>query len=316
MLLKKKYKVDRILILSLLFALLPFNLSYSQCGCMGGAAVGGLTPVTGTTNIGVLRKGYSRVTTYYTYSYGNDYFSQDTKTGIGLVKEFYTSYLGLNLAYGISEDVTAEAELHYFINKTQDFQLYKLSSYGMSHIALYLKYNIISKIVNEIEWSVGLGGKIPTQSGSGNFPQHIQSSTGDFGIILQSFLHKGIKSEGLHFILANRLENNFENKNEYQYGISIINSIFITKLMMKDVTGIIELRSDIRMKDKLYGDYLDDTGSNTIALAPQIAYSINDLNLSILFDYPIYKYYNGNQLTKDYSIGAAITWQTDLFKFD
>ncbi|MFA6571787.1 MAG: hypothetical protein WCT77_11205 [Bacteroidota bacterium] len=305
-----KYKFCSVLIfIYILFSSVIVN---AQCPCSGGNAVGGLMHVTGSGNIGVLKKGNFRASAFYVYSYGNDYYANDSKTNQGVLKEFSTSFLGFNFGYGINEDLTAEAELYSYPDKTQDYYYFKFESSGFSHISLNLKYNIISLRSKELEWTIGAGGKIPFSTGTDLLPAAIQPSTGAYGFIVQSFLHKGFKDIGLHLILANRLENNFENKDEYQYGYSAVNSLFITKSIIDNLAGVLEIRGDTRTRDKRYGDYIPDSGNNTIILSPQIGYSFSGFSFSIMYDFPVYKYYFGRQLTKDYSAGAAISWQTKL----
>lgn len=305
--------IHKAFLISLIVLSLANISANSQCACIGGASVGGITPINGAGNIGLLKKGNIRSTLFYSYSAGSNYYSKDIKTDTGSIKNFETSFLGLNIGYGINEEYTGEIELFAYPNKTQDYYEYKLSGSGLSHIALHLKYNIWDKRSKEIEWTLGIGGKMPLQTGNTNLPQNIQASSGAYGFIFQSFFHKGFKNESLHFILVNRIENNFENENEYKYGLSFINSFFISKSIIDNLTGIFEFRGETRTRDKKYGSEIKDSGSNTLIISPQLTYNIKNFNFSIMYDFPAYKYYYGKQLTKDYSFGASLTWQSNLF---
>jgi len=287
---------------------------HSQCACMGGAPVGALTPVGGTTNIGILKEGNLRAISFYSFSNGNEYNNKDSQTDQGLVQSFNSSYVGLLIGYGILESLTIDTELGYYLYKVQDFGFYNLSGSGFSHVTVYGKYNTYNSRAKEFEWTIGIGGRIPLNFDEVNLPQNIQSSTGAYGGILLSYLHKGFKSEGLHFILVNRAEFNAKNKTTYKYGSSFVNSFFITKNMIGKLTGILEIRSDVRLRDSKYGNNIYDSGWNIIILSPQLNYSIGNFNFAAFFDFPVYKHYNGKQLTNKYSLGLAITWQTNLFK--
>jgi hypothetical protein len=288
--------------------------AYTQCACMGGAPVGGLTPVGGTTNVGILREGNLRAISFYSYSNGDEYYSGDSRAENGSVKSFNSSYMGILVGYGIFENFTVDAEFGFYLNKAQDFGSYTLSGSGLSHTTIYAKFNVFGSRANELEWTVGLGGKIPLNFNEQNLPQHIQSSTGAFGGVMLSYLHKGFKSSGLHFIMLNRFDFNAENSSSYQYGKSFINSLFITKTLIDNFVGIFEIRSDRKFRDKKYGELIIDSGWNNVILSPQLNYGLNNFNFSVFFDLPIYKYYNGKQLTNNYNIGASLTWQTDLLK--
>ena len=69
--------INKILFVLVFIILLPVN-SNSQCGCVGGAAIGGLTLIGGTANAGVLREDYFRATLFYSYAYGNQFYRADS----------------------------------------------------------------------------------------------------------------------------------------------------------------------------------------------------------------------------------------------
>ena len=303
--------MTKILILFITFAA-NFTALYSQCGCMAGASVGGITPFSGTGTIGVLDEDDFRAISFVTYSQGENFYEGNKNIGKGTINKFQTTFLGLILGYGITDDMTFETELYAFPQKTQDFYDYSLSGSGMSHLALNLKYNVISLSKSDFEWTLGLGGKVPFSTGDDNLPLHIQSSTGAFGAIAQSFIHQGFRSSGINIIFASRLETNFENTNQYRYGSSIINSLFVSKNLIDNFNFILEFRSDIRLKDQLYGDDLTDTGSNSIILAPQLSYHTGEFNFSVFYDYIAQNYYNGRQLARDYSVGTVVSWTIGL----
>ncbi len=281
------------IILSLIF-LFACSKAEAQCGCGGGAAIGGITPAVGSSNIGLMKEGHFRSYLLYSYTYGNDYYSGDSKGKTGEITEFSSSLFGFSAAYGLNNDFTLESEIFGFIDKTQNFSYFgKISSSGLSHLTLNLKYNIVNLRVSELEWTIGAGGKFPLSKSNDKTPQHLQPSTGAFGLIFHSFLHKGFKSEGLHFILASRMESNFKNNNDYQYGLSIINSLFVTQNVFDYLTAVMEFRSEIRAKDKDNDDYNMNSGNNTLIIAPQIVVQSGDFNIAGFLDYPIYKYYNG-----------------------
>jgi hypothetical protein len=295
----------------LMFCLISFE-AYSQCSCIGGAAVGGLTPVGGTVNIGVLREGFFRSTAFYRYSGGENYFRGDIPAEKGIIDSYHIQYLGLVLGYGISNRFTIEAELGAFPQKYQDYKLYSLSGGGMSHILISGKYNLYYNVKSEFEVTIGIGGRLPLVTHDENLPQHILPSTGAYGIALQAFLHKGYKDHGLRFILIHRTDINSENNSNYKYGTGFYTSFYTAINIVDELTGILEIRNEYRTKDEFMGEIYDDSGGNIFVISPQLNYVISDFNISVLFDYPIYKYYNGYQLANDYSIAMNLTWQINL----
>lgn len=294
--------------------ILCFSINWlnAQCTCMGGASVGGFTPVGGTSNIGLLKAGHLRLINYYVYSNGNKYYKGSEETESGVVKSYNSTFTGLMVGYGLFDDFTVDMDLGYYIDKRQDFEAYNLSGSGFSHFSIYGKYNVLSSTFNEIEWTLGLGARIPLVLTEQNLPQNIKSSTGAFGGILLSYLHKGFKSNTLHFILVNRIEINAENSTTYLYGPGFTNSLFITKGIIEKLTGMLEIRNDIKLMDYKYDKLIDDSGWNTLILSPQLNYSVNNFNFSIYYDFPFYKHYNGTQLTNKSNFGISLTWQNNL----
>ncbi len=303
----------KLFIVVIIAALVLTEMAFAQCTCMGGAAVGGLTPIGGSANIGVLREGHLRASMFYRYGYGNDYFAGDSKTDSGrVVKDYYYQYVGINAGYGLTEDLTLELESGYFAEKMQDFFQYRLYSSGFSHVSLSAKYNIYSSMVDEWEYTAGLGARVPLNFTEDKAPQNILPSTGAFGLIVHSFLHKGYKSSGLHFFLINRAEFNAENSKSYLYGFSTFSSLLVSKSIIDNLSGALEVRNEYRAKDQYAGRDVRDSGSLLFVASPQISYKIDNFYFTALFDLPFYKYYNGKQLSNAYSLGLMLTWQNNL----
>jgi len=313
-------KLFKLFYLFIIIAFLSSELAYSQCGCLGGAAVGGLTPIGGTANVGLLREDYFRASLFYSYAYGDKFFSGDEPATKDIeqqyrnVSHYSTHFSSLLVGYGITENLTLEVELGYFPQKLQDYGTKDETGSGLSHASFYGKYNLYNSIVNELEFTIGAGLKLPLDIQKENIPQHVKASTGAYGVSFQAFLHKGFKANDIHLFLINRTDYNFENKNEYQYGSTINTSFYITKGILKSLTGILEIRNEIRMKDKFKSEYQEDAGMFTggyfFHFAPQLNYTIGQFNFSVLFDYPIFQYYYGHQLGNNYSIGLNVSWLT------
>lgn len=304
------------------FLLAPFILfsvittAHSQCGCIGGAAVGGSSVFGGTSNIGVLSEGTARATASIIHSYGNKYFTGSklaSSEKVGTVEEYSAVYSGLMIGYGITDKLTFDFELGFFPNKMQDFGTYKLSGSGFSHSTIYGKYNLYSNKYDQIFWSVGLGAKLPLETDYQNLPQNIRTSNGAFGAVLLNYFHKGFIESEMNLIMINRIDINAENNSDYQYGTSFINSAFVTKSIIEDLTGILEIRSDVKLRDRYLDEEVMTSGWNNVILSPQINYSFSDFNVSAFYDIPVYKYYNDTQLTNKQNIGISLTWQSKVF---
>lgn len=303
--------MKRILLYIFIFLFFNYIHSLAQCGCSG-AAIGGITPVGGTSNLGLLKNNNFRANIFYSYTYGNDYYHNDVPIPAGEIKYFSSNYLDILLGYGLTEKITIDANIGYFIEKTQDFYYTKYTSKGFAQAVIWAKYNIFKSRANEIELTLGSGVKVPLGSVKDSIPQHIQPTTGAYGVAFQAFLHKGYQDYGLHFIFISRIDYNASNKNDYKYGMSFVNSIFATKTLFDIFNLIIEFRTETRLRDIQKGELNKDSGGTIVSFTPQLNYTFENMNFSILADYPIYKFLFGNQLSKNYLLGVNFTWHLNL----
>jgi hypothetical protein len=290
----------------LLTAGIPGNI-YSQCTCTSGAAIGGMTPVSGTTNVGVLQKKNMNTVLFSTFGSGSNYFSGNEKVKNVDVEEMKYAYSSLSAGYGITDKLTVEAEIGYFWDKYQRFigdQEYNSS--GLSHFGLGLKYNLLHSLARKLEFTGGLNFTSPLQFGNENLPQNILPSSGNYGTGIFILFHKGLNKGKSRLMLINRSGITFENSIEYQYGNYSITSGYYVQSIGKKFAAIAEFRSEIRDRDTYEGNTFKDSGGYIFYFTPQVNYSFRNWNFSILADIPIYRYYNGSQLGKSFSVGLNI----------
>jgi len=290
--------------------------SESQCSCIGGAAIGSASLIGGTSNIGVLQKGYLRAIGTLVHSNGSDFLRYDIHTKRPeemLVRAYSSTFTGLIIGYGITDDLTVDIETGYFADKMQDYGDYQISGSGFSHSTIFLKYNLLKQRRNSFEWSSGIGAKLPLDSREQNLPQNIKSSNGAFGVVLLSFLRKGFDNDEWNLLMVNRYEWNDVNNGLFQAGQSLTNSLFVTKSLIYDFIAILELRSDFKLMDKLFGEALQNTGWMVLVVAPQLNYAIGDWFVTVFYEHPVYKYYNDTQLTNKQNFGIGLTWNSKIF---
>lgn len=311
----------------LIFIIFFLNLLYanSQCPCSMGAAVGGLTPVGGTINTGVLREGYLRASSFYNYSFGNEHYHNDMKISISdfksekivVSKKFRNQFVGALLAYGISNKLTLEAELGYFPEKFQNISEYNspffdVISRGFSHITFAGKYNLFYDVKSDIEYTFGGGLTIPLDFFSDTLPYNLYPSNGNYGFIVQSFLHKGFKNTNFHLILYNKYIYNFARTRDYTQGNSLQNSLFLAQGLTRNFSGIIEFRHEHYSRDNYQDKIIDDSGANILSLTPQFYFVYNELNIALYASIPIFRYYFGEQLSMKYNFGINLTYQLKI----
>lgn len=287
--------------------------------------------------VGVLGKNYLRAITYYRHSYSDTYYqgSQKTTDNVDLANSSY-NFAGVAIAFGLTKRLTIETDAGYYFDKTQNHNNPKVpqtKGYGMSNGSVTLKYGALIKPASQVEITAGAGFRYPF----GTNPQYIngnqvsrdlQPSTNAFGASAMLFFNKGFPSITLRIFSINRYDYNFGIKNDYiqhtdyKYGNILLNSVFVSKKIMKYFFGIIQVRNEWKTNDQDFANINDEGGNKVInsgfdlvTVSPQLSYSfVGKWNLTVLCDIPVYKYYNGKQMTPKYSFAISLTRDFNLGK--
>lgn len=287
---------------------------FSQC-------LSSVNPVGGTSNLLVLNKHSFRFISFYKYNIGDQYYHNNKHSDFDLIDRAFYNYLGLIAAYGITNKLTLETELGYFVNKTQEYNLtpsYKLRGYGFSNAVISAKYGLYTNHVKRLYYSVAVGAKLPFSTDPQivdgvELPIEVQPTIGCYGMVIQSFFIKENSFKGLRYFITNRIEINTANKYNYRPGTSVFTSFFISKHLMfnrlpGDWTAIIQLRNEFRDKDKLCCSFKKSSGGILFFISPQINYNIKEKwNVSFMFDYPLYQQFNGIQLGTKYGFTLSLS---------
>jgi hypothetical protein len=267
-------------------------------------------PVGGTENLLVLEKNSLRIISFYKHGEVKQYFEKDHHSGFDLIRKAYYNNLTSIIGYGFSSRLTIETELGYYINKSQIYNTqpaYTLSGKGFSNLIAFIKYNLYTNYMSRMFYSMAIGFKIPFTRNpqlvnNVELPIEVQPTVGSYGFVFYSSFVKENSERGLRFFITNRAEVNMPNRNEYQLGTSFFNSFFMSKHLMfpwlkDDWTTIIQLRNEIRLRDKKAGYKKESTGGFLFILVPQINYVIKEKwFLSAMIDFPVYQYFHGTQL--------------------
>lgn len=277
-----------------------------------------VNPVGGTENLLVLEKNTLRVIAFYKYGQGNQYYTGSKHADFDMVDKAFYNYLTSFIGYGLNNKLAVESEWGYFINKTQLYNTqpeYKLRGYGFSNLVLSARFGLYAENFKRIHLSMALGIKIPFSRNPQlvdyvELPVEVQPTLGAYGLVLNTAFVKESSGKGLRYFFTNRVETNFTNKNDYRLGTAIYSSAYISKHLMfswvkGDWTAIMQLRSEIRLHDKISDHRKESSGSMLFFAVPQINWFIKEQwNLSAMMDIPVYQYFNGTQL----GAGVGVTF--------
>ncbi|MEI7661658.1 MAG: hypothetical protein WCK34_05660 [Bacteroidota bacterium] len=294
------------------------------------------SPVGASVYVGVLGKNYLRAITYFRHSYSDTYYQDDHKSAENsLLYNSSFNYTGISVGYGITKRLTLEADAGYYFDKTQNghYRLhdstvnFQTRGNGLSNGTITVKYGDYIKPSQQIEITSGLALRFPfstnPQMKEGvQLNRDVQPSTNAFGISEMIFFSKGFQQITLRIFSINRYDYNFADRQKYKYGNILLNSVFVSKKIFKYCFGIVQIRNEWKTNDKdmslpgLNGDHkVTDSGYDLVTVCPQLSYSIaGKWNLTALYDIPVYKKYNGKQMTPAWSFALSLTRDFNLGK--
>ncbi len=266
---------------------------------------------------------------YYRYNYSDTYFKGSDKTNENTALKYAAyNFSGIAFGYGITKRLTLEADFGYFFNKTQqskDIRLsdstllnYKIKGYGLSNGGITVKYGIFVKPAKQVEITLGAGFRYPFSTNPQmvdgvELNRDVQPSTNAFAASGMLFFNKGFPSITLRLFSINRFDYNFEGKDGYKYGNILLNSVFVSKKIVKYFFGILQIRNEWKTNDLDNRNKVVNSGFVLLTLSPTLSYSIaGKWNLTALCDIPVYKYYNGKQMTPKYSVALSLSRDIDL----
>jgi len=214
-------------VLILVTTMLLANKSFAQCCAQS-------SPMGGSSNQGVLKKGAVRASVFYTHS---ESVRQNENANYYLILDANFNFFGTNIAYGITDKLTLETELGYFLNKTQNYDLqpiYTLKGYGLTNGVVSLKRILFKDTKRDFEITAGLGAKFPFNTeyqmvDGVQLPIDNQPSTCAYGIVPKILVFKKFEKPKMGIFLIHKYDKNFKNKQGYEYGTGFITALFVSK---------------------------------------------------------------------------------------
>ena len=319
--------------ITLLFLSISVNNLFAQC-CSPGNPAGGIGAQS------VLEKNTAKLSLIYKGGYSDTYFGGvpgsshpiSLNDGTGFfpsVKNANYNFTGISFRFGVTDKVTLESDLGYFINKTQNYVEGLIPAqqkgFGVTDFNLNFKVRVFKKKEFEITPTFGLKIPVgPTKQLDNNgirTPLDLQPTNGAFALRVALMLYKGFPDKHLRFFLEGKAEfpkqTNVDQFN-YDYGNLYFLSWFTTWSFTTRWTAVVQFRNEFRIKDIQYENpprEIYSTGSNRLFLVPQLNYSFDKgWDISLFADVPVYQYYNGKQLATKFAAGLQVSKKINLKK--
>jgi hypothetical protein len=100
----------------------------------------------------------------------------------------------------------------------------------------------------------------------------------------------------------------------YQYGQQWIGAIYFNYKFIKNLSLDLQVRNEYRAKaTRENNETVESSGYNVTYFTPQLTYSFKyNWYLSAFGDIPLYKYYNGIQMSFGYALSLRLTKKLDF----
>ncbi|NUM50135.1 MAG: hypothetical protein HUU48_03380 [Flavobacteriales bacterium] len=282
------------------------NFLNAQCCSQG-------SPINGTTNVGTVDKNNVRIILAHRYNYGNTYYDHTNKTDFKIAEESNFNYTSTIISYGLMKKLTLEAEVGYFFNKTLKYSFSTKTNYGFNNVVGTIKYALYKNTEKRIEITPAIGVKLPVETerrviNNVTYPYDIQTSTLAYGVVSQLFFLKRFSNNKTSLVLYNRNENNFDCiAEEYRYGSTYSLSSFVSHLFTPRIILTLQTRADYKEADFQFEKNVKNTGGFVGSVSPQVSYEIAPkFFFYSLIDIPIYRNFNGRQLSSKYSFSVSL----------
>lgn len=298
----------------LIFFFLRFN-AVSQC-CTSG------NPFISDAEQPALQSRVLTASLTYRYSHSGPYFIKDTRFSDLPVKEVgFSNYTELQIGYGVTNWLTVLTELGYFINKslvTTGVDSYR--GFGVGDAALYLKFSAYSNPKKRFSVSPTLGVKFPVgvfdqEVDYVQLPISVQPSSGAFKYLANIFISKGFGKIAIAGFLSWEYSQLIHSDNfYYKYGDQWIGAIYLNYRPWNRLILDFQFRNEYRGKSsRENSEIVEASGYDVVYFTPQVTYAFkHEWYLSAFADIPLYKYYNGIQLTFGYAVALRLTKKLDF----
>jgi hypothetical protein len=264
----------------------------------------------------------------YKYSFSDTYYSDSKRIDIDFVDQAYFNYLNLQLIYGLTQRISLETELGYFLNKTEDYQDPAWQSsigYGLGDATVKVRYLAYTNFKRKLLITPSLGIKLPIGVFDQETVDHVklpitvQPSSGSYKYQASIYINKSTKNALWNFGFYGSFEYaqpiNSKNFN-YKYGNMYLFSVLGSYKIGQYLYVGLEIRNENRSKSKRDNDQIvKSSGYNIIYTIPHVSLNTKkQVKFSFDAEIPTYRYYNGIQLGNKMAFSVRVSYQINFQK--
>lgn len=263
----------------------------------------------------------------YKYSTSNQYYSGSSKENVSFVDQAYFNFQTLQFVYGITNRLTAQADIGYFYNKTETYSNSSWQTnngYGIGDASVSFKYLAYQNWRRQFQIIPSIGVTLPVgvfdqESEHVKLPITVQPSSGSFKYQFGLLLTKTSKNKKFNYSFFGLFEyaqlinsDNFY----YKYGNQYLFSLMASYKINSKFSFALESRIENRAKSMRENDQIvESSGYNIAYLIPHLSWAFyKNWSLALNTDIPVYRYYNGIQLGNAFSFSARLSFMLNFEK--
>lgn len=260
---------------------------------------------------------HSMADTYYEGSHSSDFDFP------GKIRKAKYDFMNLGVGYGITKRLTLQAQLGYYIQKSEDYKLAifpdaKASGIGdLSLTASYAAYQNLQKGIEVVPFLMVKFpvGKFDCENAGVKLPISMQPSSGSYkyagGVYFYANLSKHwyITSYNLYEYAQRIQSTNFD----YQYGgLLYLNAASYYKANKSFSVGL-QLGYEYMGRAKSDKEILVGTSYQNLKLTPQILYKLNrQIQLIYMVDIPVWRKVEEIQMSNKWAIQVRLIYNLSL----
>jgi hypothetical protein len=272
-----------------------------------------------------LEKGDLAISILSKYSESAQYYLGDQKSDFGDIREASLLYSELAIQYGIDGRLSLKADIGYFFFKREDYKNDNApdaigKGFGDSKISLH--YMLIRNNDKHHFLRASLGASLPSgvfdqQLNNIRLPLTLQASSGSWKILGSLVFSKDQSAKtswaaSLHYETSLPINSHFFH---YQYGDVFAISGGAQYKWRKNVHASLMARAQVSGRATRDGAVLiESTGGSIFYLVPELRLRVlGQYNFIAGIELPVYKHYNGVQLSHSYALQIKISrvYRTD-----
>ena len=302
----------------ILFFLLFSTFSYAQTCCSGGI------PLSNNIGLPTLTKGSIQIGINYDYNnlntlnFGKEKLDDNSRLRI-------THSALLNVNYSILNNLSVEG-LFTYVNQRRKITQFGNENLdqtsGIGDAVLLTMYRYKPKKIQNLEFNIGIGAKIPLGS---------TNEKSDEGIVLNADLQPGSNTWDVIYLMSvgksfnfrpsfqvggrilyrsTGINNSYYGNTTYKFGNEFLSFLSFSDIFVAFKTLIspsLSIKYRNAVKDELDAFSLDNTGGRFVSLIPNIAIDIaSNVTFSTKAELPIINDVDGTQLAPTYRITTGL----------